>query len=83
MSFTKSKHIAKSTLSEESSLKTLSVFENDDDDPLSIKSLSLTFLGIIIAFLAILLPSVSVLLERPLSKSNEIISNQSIKKDGS
>jgi len=84
LSFTKSKHIAQNNLSEESSLKTaLSVFDKDDDDPLSMGNLSFTFLGIIIAFLTILLPSVSVLLGRPLSQSKEIISNHSINKDGS
>ena len=58
-------------------------FERDDDDPLSIRRLSTTFLSILIASLTVLLPSISVFLGRPLSQSNEIISNYSIKKDGS
>ena len=84
MSYTKSKHIAQSKLSEETSPKTaLSDFDKDDDDHLTMGNLSFTFLGIIIASLTILLPSVSVLLGRPLSQSNEIILNHSINKDGS
>ena len=85
MRYTKSKHFVKGKLSEQSSLNHVSgEFERDDDDePLSIRSLSITFLGIIIVLLTILLPSVSVLLGRPLSQGNEIIFNHSNKKDGS
>ena len=84
MSYTKSKHFIKSKLSEESSLgSTLSDFEKDEDDPLSIRSLSISILGIIIAFLTILLPSISILLGRPLSQRNEVNSFHLIKKDGS
>ena len=83
MSYTKSKHFIKSKLSEESSLNpSQSDFERDDDDPLSIRSLSITFLGIIFAFLTILLPSISILIGRPLSQGNEIIHNHDFKKDG-
>ena len=71
-------------LSERSSLNDVSGdFEKDDDDPLSIRSLSITFLGIIIASLTLLLPSISVLLGRPFPQGNEIIFNHSIPKDGS
>ena len=84
MSYTKSKHFIKSKSSEESSLKsTLSDFERDDDDPLSIRSLSITSLGIIFAFLTFLLPSISILIGRALSQGNEVIFNQDFKKDGS
>ncbi len=84
MSYTKSNHNIKSKLSEESSLGSAqSDFENDDDDPLSIRSLSITSLGIIFAFLTFLLPSVSILIGRPLSQGNELIINQDYKKDGS
>ena len=83
MSYTKSKHFIKSKLSEESSLgSTPSDFEKDDDDPLSIRSLSITSLGIILAFLTFLLPSISILIGRPISKDKEVISNQEFKKDG-
>ena len=83
MSYTESKHYIKSKLSEKSSLGSAqSDFERDDDDPLSIRSLSITFLGIIFAFLTILLPSISILIGRPLSQGNEIIHNQDFKKDG-
>ena len=81
---TKSKNFVKSEYREEPLLNTVSSdFERDDDDPLSIRSLSLTFLGIMIATLVVLLPSISILLGRPLSQSNEIIFNREIKKDGS
>ena len=84
MSFTKSKHFTKSKSSEESSLGSLqSDFERDDDDPLSIRSLSITFLGIIFAFLTFLLPSISILIGRPFSQGKEVIFNHDFKKDGS
>ena len=84
MSYTKSKHFIKSKLSEGSSLGSpLSDFEKDDDDPLSIRSLSITSLGIIFAFLTFLLPSISILIGRPFSQGNEVIFNHDFKKDGS
>ena len=83
MSYTKSKQFIKSKSSEESSLgPAQSDFETDDDDPLSIRSLSITSLGIILAFLTIFLPLISILIGRPLSQGNEIIHNQDFKKDG-
>ena len=83
MSYTKSKQIIQSKSSEESSLGSAkSDFERDDDDPLSMRSLSITSLGIIFAFLTILLPSISILIGRPLSQGNEIIHNHDFKKDG-
>ena len=83
MKYTNSKQFVKSNLSEEPSLITISSeLERDDDDPFSIKSLSISFLGIIIAFLTFLLPSISILLGRPLSQGNGITSFQLIKKDG-
>ena len=84
MSYTKSKHFIKSNLSDESSLGSAqNDFEKDDDDPLSIRSLSITSLGIIFAFLTFLLPSISILIGRPFSQGNEVIFNHSFKKDGS
>ena len=83
MIYTKSKHFTKSQLSEEpSNGSSLSDFERDDDDPLSIRSLSITSLGIIFAFLTIFLPSISILIGRPPSQGNEIIHNPDFKKDG-
>ncbi len=83
MSYTKSKHSIQSESSEESSHDSArSDFERDDDDPLSIRSLSITSLGIIFAFLTIFLPSISILIGRPLSQGNEIIHNHDFKKDG-
>ena len=84
MSYTKSKHFIKTKLSEEPSLNSFqSDFERDDDDPLSIRSLSITSLGIILAFLTFLLPSISILIGRPFSQGNEVIFNHNFKKDGS
>ena len=84
MSFTKSKHFFKRQLSEESSLSfTQSDFERDDDEPFSIRSLSITSLGIIFAFLTFLLPSISILIGRPFFQENEVIFNHDFKKDGS
>ena len=83
MRYTNSKTLVQSKLSENSSLNTISSeLERDDDDPLSIRSLSITFLGIIIASLTILLPLFSVLLCRPLSQLNEINSYHLIQEDG-
>ena len=83
MRYTKSKQFIQSKSSEESSHgSTRNDFERDDDDPLSIRSLSLTSLGIIFAFLTIFLPSISILIGRPLSQGNEIIHDQNFKKDG-
>ena len=84
MRYTNSKQFVKSKLSEKSSLITISSeLERDDDQPLSMRSLSTTFLGIMIASLTILLPSISILLGRPLSQENEITSFYLNKKDGS
>ena len=84
MKYTNSKQFVEGKLSENSSLITISSeFERDDDDPLSIRSLSISFLGILIASLTILLPSISILLGRPLSQGNEITSFHLSKKDGS
>ena len=84
MSYTKSDHFIKSQLSEESSQGSVqSDFERDDDDPLSIRSLSISSLGFLFAFLTFLLPSISILIGRPFSQGNEIIFNQDFKKDGS
>ena len=84
MKYTNSKQFVESKLSENASLITISSeLERDDDDPLSIRRLSMSFFGIIIATLTILLPSISILLGRPLSQGNEITSFHLIKKDGS
>ena len=83
MSYTQSKQFIQRKSSEESSLGSAqNDFERDDDDPLSIRSLSVTSLGIIFAFLTIFLPSISILIGRPLSQGNEIIQNHNLRKDG-
>ena len=84
MKYTNSKQFVEGKLSEKSSLITVSSeLERNDNDPLNIKSLSISFFGIIIAFLTILLPLISILLGRPLSQGNEVNSFHLIKKDGS
>ena len=83
MSFTKPKQFIQSKSSEESSQGSArSDYERDDDDPLSIRSLSITSLGIIFAFLTIFLPSISILIGRPSSQGNEVIHHYDFKKDG-
>ena len=83
MSYTKSKQFIQSESSEESYFGSApSDFERDDDDPLSIRSLSITSLGIIFAIFTIFLPSISILIGRPLSQGKEIIHNHNFKKDG-
>ncbi len=83
MSYTKSKQFIRSKSREESSYgSAISDFERDDDDPLNIRSLSITSLGIILAIWTIFLPSISILIGRPLSQGNEIIQNHDFKKDG-
>ena len=85
MKYTNSKQFVEGKLNEDSSLVNISseLVRDDDDDPLSMRSLSISFIGIIIASMTILLPSISILLGRPLSQGNEITSFQLIKKDGS
>ena len=84
MSYTKSKQFIQSKSSEESSLGSAqSDFERDDDDPLSIRSLSITSLGIIFALLTFLLPSIIFLIGRPYFQGEEVIFNHDFKKDGS
>ena len=84
MNYIKPKHFIKNKSSEESSLgSATSDFERDDDDPLSIRSLSITSLGIIFAILTFLLPSISILIGRPFSQGNEVIFNHEYQKDGS
>ena len=85
MKYTNSKQFVEGKLSEDSSLVTISseLVRDDDDDPFSMRSLSISFIGIIIAFMTILLPTISILLGRPLSQGNEITSFHLIKKDGS
>ena len=54
----------------------------DDDDPLSIEGASINIIGIILAIMTVFLPAISIFLERPLLQKNEVISNQTFKKDG-
>ena len=84
MSYKNQKHFINGKSSEEFPLDSVqSDLTKDDDDPLSIRSLSITSIGIIFAFLTFLLPSISILIGRPFSKGNEVIFNQDFKKDGS
>ena len=83
MEYTNSKQFVKSKTSDESFLVTISSeLAKDEDEPLSIKSLSITFLGILIAFLTFFLPTISILLGRSFSQVNETMNKQLIQKDG-
>ena len=69
----------------EQSLFPISIKEEkgrEDEDPLSLVDASITILGIILAFLTIFLPTISVLLERPLPQNEGAEINQFLKKDG-
>ena len=84
MKYTNSTQFVEGKLSEKPSLITISSeFETDDDEHSSMRSLSISFLGIILASLTILLPSISILLARPLTQGNEITSFHINNKDGS
>ena len=85
MKYANSKQFVEVKLNESSSLIPFSSeLESDsDDDPLRMRKLSMSFLGLVIAFLTILLPSISIFIGRPLSQENEITSFHLIKKDGS
>ena len=84
MRYTNSKQFVKSKLSEKSSLISISSeLKRDDDDPLRMRSLSVTFLCIFIASMTFLVPSISVFFGRPSSQGNDKTSFHLIKKDGS
>ena len=57
-------------------------FGKDDDDPLSIKDVSSTVIGIILAVMTLFLPAISVFLERPFLQKTGVIHNQMVNKDG-
>ena len=83
MKYSNSQQFVKGKLSENPSLINVSSeLGRDDEEPLSLRSLSSTLLGITMAFLVIFLPLISVLLGRPSPHINEMNTNQSIKKDG-
>ena len=63
---------------ESSTTKDMEGISKEDDDPLSLKDSSLTFLGIVLAALTILLPSFGVLLERPNLPENGVISTKKL-----
>jgi len=57
-------------------------FGKDDDDPLSIRDASSTFVGIILAIMTLFLPAISVFLERPFLHRDGIIFKEMVNKDG-
>ena len=57
-------------------------FGKDDDDPLSIRDASSTFVGIILAIMTLFLPAISVFLERPFLHRDGIIFKEMVSKDG-
>tara|TARA_Y100001933_G_scaffold14885_1_gene12860 strand:- start:76 stop:324 length:249 start_codon:yes stop_codon:yes gene_type:complete len=56
-------------------------FGKDDDDPLSIKDASSTLIGLILAFMTLFLPAISVFFERPFFNRNDFY-NEMVNKDG-
>ncbi len=46
--------------------------ERDDDDPLSIRDSSINFFGILLAIMTFLIPTIGVLLDRPLPIDNGV-----------
>ena len=56
-------------------------FGKDDDDPLSIKDVSLTIIGFILAVMTLFLPAISVFFERPFLHRNGN-HNELVHKDG-
>ena len=57
-------------------------FGKEDDDPLSIKDVSSTVIGIILAVMTLFLPAISVFLERPFLNKNGVIYSEMVNKDG-
>ena len=57
-------------------------FGKEDDDPLSIKDASSTVIGFILAVMTLLLPAISVFLERPFLHKNGVIFNEMVNKNG-
>ncbi len=77
------KKIVRSNSTEDSlSISNREEVSKDDDDPLSIKGKSISILGLILAVMTIILPTISVFLERPLLQNYGVISNQRVQKDG-
>ena len=56
-------------------------FGKDDDDPLSIKDASSTFIGFILAVMTLFLPAISVFFERPFLQRTNFY-NEMVNKDG-
>ena len=53
----------------------------DDDDPLSIKDVSSTLIGFILAVMTLFLPAISILFERPFLQRNDFY-NEMVNKNG-
>ena len=56
-------------------------FGKDDDDPLSIKDISSTLIGFILAVMTLFLPAISVFFERPFLHRTGFY-NEKVKNDG-
>ena len=56
-------------------------FGKDDDDPLSIKDVSSTIIGFILAVMTLFLPAISVFFERPILHRTGFY-NEVVNKDG-
>ena len=77
------KQLVKSNSVEESSfISKREELGKDDDDPLSIRSKSIAIMGLILASMTLILPSISVFLERPLLQDIGVFPIQRLNKDG-
>ena len=54
----------------------------EEDDPLSIWGKSISIFGLVLAASTIVLPTISIFLERPLLQDYGVIYNQRLEKDG-
>ena len=76
------KKIVRSNSTEDSlSISNREEVGKDDDDPLSIKDVSSTLIGFILAFMTLFLPAISVFFERPFLPRTGL-HNQMVNKDG-
>ena len=76
------KKIVRSNSTEDSlSISNREEVGKDDDDPLSIKDVSSTLIGFILAFMTLFLPAISVFFERPFLQRTGL-HNQMVNKDG-
>ena len=75
------KQFANNFSKESSFISNREEFGKEDDDPLSIKDLSSTLIGFILAAMTLFLPTISVFFERPFLPRTGMY-NEMVNKDG-